>query len=263
MRKKQKATAEKYMVPVVRSAFRILEELSKSGALGLNAATIQTGLSKSTVFRVLTTLSHLGYVVKDTAGLYSITRALGNLVNESESLDSLKRTALPWMVKLRDEFGETVNLGHLALDKVVYVEVVPSEFALRMHERPGAGVAFHASALGKAILAFSPPELVQSLVHGCEFPRFTSNTITDGSAFLAVLRKVRARGLAFDRGEASMLAVCVAAPILDARGIAAAALSISGPASRFSPRSNAPVVGRLLAAVTEISAQLGPRSVAG
>ena len=244
---------ERYMIPVVASTFRVLEELSKSGALGLNDVTIRTGVSKSTVFRILTSLTRLGYVVRDTDRSYYISHTLSGLMSELATVEALRRAALPYMLKLRDEYGETVNLGQLQLDKVVYVEVVPSEFALRLHERAGATVCAHASALGKAILAFSPPDMVEGLFRGRELEMFTHNTITDPDKLIAELRRVREHGYALDRGEISLLASCVAAPILDGRGRALAAISVSGPSSRFSPRSNSPVIESLLIAAAETS----------
>ena len=211
------------MVPVVRSTFRILEELSRSGALGLNEVTQRTGVSKSTVFRILATLSSMGYVVRDADRNYVVNHTLADLVSDATTSEALRRAALPYMFRLRDQFGETVNLGRLELDKVTYIEVVPSEYALRLHERPGASVNLHASALGKAILAFSPPGLAETLVQGREFTMYTRNTITNSDEFVAELRRVRERGYAFDRGETSLQATCVGAPILDARGTAVAA----------------------------------------
>ena len=248
------------MVPVVRSTFRILEELSKSGALGLNEVTQRTGVSKSTVFRVLTTLTQLGYVVRDSHHNYCVNHTLAGLVSEGATLETLRGAALPHMLRLRDEYGETVNLGQLQHDKVTYVEVVPSEYALRLHERPGAVVAVHATALGKAILAFSPQDLVDGLVRHRELQMFTRHTITDPDELLAELQRVHERGYALDRGETSLLATCVAAPILDAHGMALAALSISGPSSRFNPRTNSPVVEGLLVATAEISKQFRQRA---
>src|SRR6185312_3480231 len=52
--------AGRYSVPVVRSTFRVLEELAKNGLLGLNDITRSTGISKSTVFRILNTLQEMG-----------------------------------------------------------------------------------------------------------------------------------------------------------------------------------------------------------
>jgi DNA-binding IclR family transcriptional regulator len=247
------------MVPVVRSTFRILEELSAAGALGLNEITQRTNIPKSTVFRVLTTLHSLGYVIRDGNRDYCVSPALMDLAGDQSRTDLLRRVALPWMVRLRNESGETVNLGQLQFEKVVYLEVVPSEFALRLSERPGATVAVHASALGKAILAFSPAELADSLIGAEHLPMFTRNTITDASAFADELRRVRDRGFAFDKGETSALATCVGAPILGTTGQAVAAMSISGPTSRFNPRRDSPIVASLLRATREISRALRPR----
>lgn len=247
---------DKYMVPVVKSTFRILEELSASGALGLNEITQRTEIPKSTVFRVLTTLHSLGYVLRDGKRNYCVSPTLVDLAGDQAHTDLLRRAALPWMVRLRNESGETVNLGQLQFDKVVYLEVVPSEFALRLSERPGATVPPHASALGKAILAFSPPELVENLIRARDLAMFTRNTITEPPAFLEELRRVRDRGFAFDKGEASSLATCVGAPILGKNGCAIAAMSISGPTSRFNPRRDSPIIEGLLRATRDISKAL-------
>jgi IclR family acetate operon transcriptional repressor len=247
--------AGRYSVPVVRSTFRILEELSHAGLLGLNDITRSTGISKSTVFRILNTLQEMGYVLRDDGG-YRISPTLGRLAGDEASSEALRRLALPAMLGLRDQYGETVNLGVLAFDKVTYLEVVPSEFALRLEERRGASVPAHASALGKAILAFSPRDAVHTLINGRTLEIITRNTISNSDEFLTELKRVRHAGFAFDRGEGSLLAVCIGAPILDAQGNAIAAMSISGPASRFNPRRDSPVVVSLLRATSELSAKI-------
>jgi IclR family acetate operon transcriptional repressor len=244
------------MVPVVRSTFRILEELGRSGPLGLNEITLRTGVSKSTVFRILTTLNHLGYVIRDSNRTYCNSPTLRDLITEEALIEVLKRLALPQMVQLRDRFGETVNLGRLQFDRVQYLEVVPSEFALRLHERPGATVSIHASALGKAILAFMPREFAEGLLSARKLEMFTRHTITDPKKLMAEMEEVRRQGYAFDRGESSALATCVAAPILGPNGEPVAALSISGPTSRFNPAGSSPVIDGLILAAAEISRQL-------
>ena len=160
------------------------------------------------------------------------------------------------MLELRCEYGDTVNPGQLEFDKVRYVEVVPSEYALRLRERPGATVHLHASALGKAMLAFADEDFVTTLLRNRELPMLTPNTITDHQDFMAELRRVRERGYAFDRGETSLLATCVAAPVLNGSGHAIAAISISGPSSRFNSRKNAALIESLLLATGAISRQL-------
>lgn len=249
-------TSTKYLVPVVQSTFRILNELSSAKTLNLNELTSRTEIPKSTVFRILSTLSHLGYVIRDARQrTYSLSHSLADLVNDSAGTDALRRISLPAMLRLRDEFGETVNLGSLDLDKVVYVEVVPSEYALRLSERPGASVLAHASALGKAILAYSPLDVVQRVIRDRELSALTPNTITDPDKLQRELLRVRDRGYALDKEETNLLATCVGAPILDVSGSAVAAMSLSGPSSRFNPRRDKRCIDQLLKAVREISLQ--------
>ena len=246
-------TPGKYSVPVVRSTFQILEELSRSELLGLREVTQRTGIPKSTVFRILSTLVDLGYVTREASRNYRISPTLSRLVSDEAVTEAIRRLALPLMQKLRDEYGETVNLGVRYSDKVTYLEVVPSEFALRLQESRGASVKAHASALGKAILAFSPPDAVQEFIRNHELERVTQHTIANPDELLTELKRVRNAGYAFDRGEGSMLAVCIGAPILDSNGNAIAAMSISGPASRFNPRKDSPVVASLTRSTKELA----------
>lgn len=255
--KTQPETTSRYSVPVVRSTFRILEEISRVGALGLKEITEGTGVPKSTVFRILSTLLDMGYVIRDADRDYRVSFALGRLVSDEAISEVLRSLALPHMLDLRDKYGETVNLGVRNLDKITYLEVVPSEFALRLQESRGASVLAHASALGKAILAFSPQDLVEEMVRGHKLEIVTQNTICDPDEFIAEIKRVRALGYAFDRGEGSLLATCIGAPIVDAHGMAIAAMSISGPSSRFNPRKDSPVIASLLQATGDLSRQFG------
>lgn len=243
----------KYSVPVVRSTFHILEELARAQPLGLKEITQNTKIAKSTVFRILNTLVQIGYVIRDANRGYRISPMLGRLVDQESFNEDLRRLALPVMLELRNEFGETVNLGVQQFDQVTYIEVVPSEFALRLQESRGSSIPVHASALGKAILAFSPKDSVERFVRRHQLEIVTSNTITRPDDFMAEIKRVRAAGFAFDRGEGSLLAICIGAPILDAEGNAVAAISISGPASRFNPKRNSPAITSLLKATAELS----------
>lgn len=252
---KDTTDSTKYSVPVVKSTFRILEALSVSGAMNLNELTIKTKIPKSTVFRVLATLVTMGYVFRDQERVYMLSRKLGDLVHESTWMETLRRYALPLMSKLRDSFGETVNLGILQFNQVVYLEVVPSEFALRLHERPGAKIHAHASAMGKSILAFSPPELLDSIANN-QMEKLTSNTITTIKELRSEIQKVQKKGISFDQEETSSFATCIGVPILDEKGCAVAALSISGPSSRFQPKNDSPVVRSLQKVAEEISRQI-------
>ena len=240
---------------MVEGTFHILQELARGGPLSLHEVTQRTALAKSTVFRILSTLTGLGYVVRDDSRSYYISRAIEKLVRTDPQKEAIRRAAMPHMLELRNLHGETVNLGQLQIDKVMYLEVVPSEYALRLHERPGATVAIHASALGKVILAFSDASIAAGLLSR-HLPALTPNTITDPSSLLRQLKRIRRSGYALDKGEASSLATCIAAPIVDEQQGAIAAISISGPSSRFNPAKTPTVVDSLVKAADEISKEV-------
>ena len=226
----------KYLIPVVLSTFDVVGELSRSGPLGLAELSQRTKVAKSTVFRILNTLHHLGYVRRDAqTRAYSLSQRLSELSHDLDFGPALQRIARPHMLRLRNEFGETVNLGRLDLDRVVYLEVVESEHTLRLCERKGGWEHAHASALGKVILAFSSPGVLAGFLESGRLPALTARTITDPAEFRLEMQRIRRRGYAFDREEVRQMAVCVAAPILDVEGFAVAGISISGPVSRFNP----------------------------
>jgi DNA-binding IclR family transcriptional regulator len=244
----------KYLVPVLLSTFEILNVLSRTGPLSLAELAHETGIARSTIFRILRTLHHLGYVWRENSR-YSLSPRLGELSQTLAWAVALERCALPYMAKLRSEFDETVNLARLDSDRVLYLEVVESEQTLRLCERKGGWEHAHASALGKAILAFSPTDAVSSLLAG-RLPALTPKTITEPKAFLNELRRVRQKGYALDREESRLQAVCIGVPILDREENAIAAISISGPTSRFNPMNNKRVAERLLKTAHQISSEL-------
>ncbi len=254
-------SGDKYMVPVLRSTFQILGELAIAGTLSLNDLVMRTGLPKSTVFRILRSLHQLGYVLRnEQQRTYWLSPKFGDLSHAGAWSEPLRRAARPHMLKLRDESGETVNLGLLDLDRVMYIEVIPSVHPLRLCERPGGWDYVHSSALGKAMLAFAPPEYVDSLLKDRRLQALTPKTITDTSRFRAELDQVRHCGYALDMEETTLLGNCIGVPILDPTGGAVAAISISGPTSRFDPR-NDELIGALRAEAAAISVSYGYATV--
>ena len=107
------------------------------------------------------------------------------------------------------------------------------------HSRQGGRQALHATGLGKAILAFSGPDVVDDLL-SAPLAALTPQTIVDPERLRAELARVRAYRVAYDVEESRLGLFCVAAPILDARGRALGAISVTGAtaldqAERFAP----------------------------
>ncbi|MPY81563.1 MAG: helix-turn-helix domain-containing protein, partial [Actinophytocola sp.] len=104
----------------------ILDLLQESvDGVSLPVLAAATGTPKSTVYRYLWTLERLRYVERDPeTGTYRL--GLGFVGMQSRHLEALRERARPWLEQLRDEHDETVNLGILDGDRVIYVDIVES-----------------------------------------------------------------------------------------------------------------------------------------
>lgn len=222
--------ARKYNQRSVERVVAILNTLQESvDGQSLVQISNAVDLAKASTFRYLWTLERLRYVERDANGQYRL--GLGFVGMQSRHLEVLRERARPWLEKLRDETGETSNLGILDGSSVIYLDIAESHHGVRMSRSRGSRDPIHGTALGKAIAAQLPEEQVRDLLHSIEMMPLTANTITTVEDYLEELTKVRRRGFAVDDGENDVDGRCVAVPILGSR--LPAALSVSGPASRF------------------------------
>jgi IclR family acetate operon transcriptional repressor len=242
----------------VCSVLNLLQESSEGVSLMDVAAA--TGLPKASAFRYLWTLESHRYVERDpVTGLYRF--GLAFLPLQARQLGLLRQRALPHMEKLRDEYGETVNLGLLDGNRVIYLEIVESLKSVRLAARPGDRDALHSTALGKAIASSLPAKRVRAILAAERMPAATSKTITDPEIYLRELEAVRRDGYALDNGENEPDGRCVAVPITSL-GLPAA-LSLSAPAARLPLRRVGDVAGALARAAERLGSELGPASRAG
>jgi IclR family acetate operon transcriptional repressor len=206
-------------------------------------------LPKSSVFRYLVTLEDRDYAVRDAEGLRFFPGP-AFLQSDSRRLDLLVQRAHPHLVALRDEVGETVNLGVLDGSEVVYLDVVESERSVRLAARVGARDPIHSTALGKALTATREEHVVQRLLDATDMSSRTDRTIVDQRGYLRELERVRRQGYALDDGENENDGRCVAVA-LDGAG-EGFAISVSAPAARFPRRMVEAMAERLRATAVAI-----------
>lgn len=240
-------------------ALQLLETL-RATPEGLELRTIatRTSLPKGTAHRILGTLVKHGFVEQDK-GVYRIgVRAFVVGSAFLAHLD-LRTKALPYLFELRNRTGETVQLAILENFHVVYIERVLSQFPIAyMKSRVGAVIPAYCTGLGKAMLAFSTPEIVQRYLDTVRLEPFTEHTITDPARFVEELNETRWRGYAIDRGEREESVRCVAAPIFNHEGIVIAAVSVAGPAERMSwPLEGSPLAEKVIEIAHQVSAVIG------
>ncbi len=246
-------------VRALERALAILEAFTpQQSHLTLVELARKTGLPKPTVFRLANTLVSRSYLDRVGGGYEVGLRcfSLGNVFRDSVDL---RTRALPHLIALRDETGETVQLAVLSSENIVYVERVFSTNAVAyMRSRVGAVLPAYCTGLGKALLAYEAPEAVQKFLDRVTLEPLTSSTITSAEQFRAELEATRQRGFAVDDQEREYGVRCIAAAVFDHSGRAVAALSVSVPAERLPlPIEASPLVGPVLRTSEAISYSLG------
>jgi len=249
----------RYRVPVLDRTLDLVEVLAdRTEGMTLTSLTEALGIPKNTVFRIASTLALRGYVDRDEATKrYRMTRKLLSVSHAAIGGVRLLEAAGPILRTLRDATGETALLGTLSGSRGVVLDQVPSSQPVKVVVEVGHAFPLHTAAPAKAILAFLPAAVRRRLVAEIRFTRHTSRTITSARAFLRELATVRGLGHACDRGEESETFACAAAPVFDRAGDVVAAVWVSGPSDRVTPRRLPALAGSVAEAAAALSAALG------
>lgn len=217
------------------------------------------GVDRSTAYRLLYTLMVKGYLnqnpsthefVANPAKLFELNSKV------HEQMDWLS-IASRFLNMLRDNTGETANLGVLHDREIVYVGQQRAQETVIVNHSLGARRPLHCSALGKAIIAFLSPAEVDRLLPDDQLPARTLKTITDLQTLKLELNKVRQSGYAVDDEETIEGVRCIAAPILDHSGQVIAAIGISGPATRVTARTLPIIAATVVEVARQASTALG------
>jgi DNA-binding IclR family transcriptional regulator len=211
----------------------VLELIAQRGEARLAELARDLGTSRTTMFRVLETLRARGFAEHVAAShTYRLGPGARSLAAQA-TRSAITRLAEPVMADLRNATGETVNLIGVHGSRLVYEAVLEGVYSLRSLPSLGMTVGAHCSALGKAVLAGSPPAQREVLLGPEPFERSTGNTITTRRELDAELDATRRRGYAIDEEENETGLTCVAATIAGADGRPAAAISVSGLSDRM------------------------------
>lgn len=213
----------------VLKAIDVLEALSRSPfAMSITKISQETGIPSPTVYRVLTTLSTRGYVVKNARREYALGASVFSLsVMGAGSAGSLMEESL---VRIADETGESASVAVKDRSEVLYVGHKSSSRAMRLFTSVGNRAPLHATGVGKALLAAMDDDELDELLQEMSLTPFTPYTLTSVAALKKDVQEIRRKGYAVDNQEQELGVRCVAACIPSMPGFAA---SISGPPSRM------------------------------
>jgi DNA-binding IclR family transcriptional regulator len=244
---------------VVDRVVDILETFPRLGPeLGVSDVSRALGLKKATTHRLLASLLRRNMVAQDPVSRrYRLGMKLWELGSlATNSMDWVERVK-PHLQRLTDASGETTHLAILNDGQVLYVDKVESQRSLRMPSQVGRRLPVHCTGVGKALVAFLPPEVLGAIVARRGLPALTANTITDLAVLNEELAGVRARGYAVDNEEIEEGLVCLAAPVRDHTTHVVAAVSIAGPSSRLRPETRTEQAREVVDAARAMSLALG------
>jgi IclR family acetate operon transcriptional repressor len=131
------------------------------------------------------------------------------------------------MQRLAAETSLSAHLAVLDHDQAVFIQKAGANNVVQFDTYVGRRADLHCTALGKAILAFSRPESIRTILTKKVFSRYTPKTITSGDVLARELARVRRLGYAIDDEEEELGVRCVAVPLIH-QSCFVAALSLSG-----------------------------------
>lgn len=248
-----------YQVRALARALDILDAFSLSRPeLSLSEIAAAADIPLSTAKRLVSALEERGYLEQSAdTDLYRVgVRAfeVGSVYIQSTSVEAEAHPTLEWLAR---GCQQTANLGILNRGEVVHIAVVPPDRPIRYFATVGVREPLYCTGLGKVLLSEYSDEQLVEYVNNTEFEQRTRRTLTSLDMLRIHLQEVRDRGYAMDDEESVVGLRCISAPIRNARGEIAAAVSISGASFEFDEQALPKYVESVTRAAGEISTRLG------
>lgn len=259
MNKTKPNLKSEYNVPNLERGLLVIELLAtKKSGLTLAEITETLSLTKTSAFRVVSTLIFKNYLQKnETTKKITLSRKMLSLGISSMTEQSIVEMSIDVMRALRDELKESVMLGILLGDKGTILEQVSSSYPVKLFVEQGTQFSLHSSVGGKCILSYLPKEESDEILKKITLTKFTKNTITSKKDFRNTLQEVKKNGFAIDNGEDIQGIHCIGAPIFNESGYPVAALWITAPHGRL-PHEEFETKGKIIARYAlDISIKLG------
>lgn len=253
------------VIQSVDRAIRVLSALQGARRMSLSELAARLDLAPSTTHGIVRSLVEHGMVVQERgSSRYQLGPAVLRLGNVYLDTLELRSKAIPWAEDLARRTGFAVRTGVLLIDDVVIIHHEPRPDGGRQMPEVGIVIPAHASALGKALLAFLPEDEKRVLTSG-ELRSMTGETITSADQLREQLDVIRSTGIAVEQDEAVLGESSLASPIFDSYGEAIGAVGVvipsDGDISRHESRDLVRETARSVS--RELGAQAWPPRPAG
>lgn len=217
--------------------------------LSLSDLMRRTTLAKGTAHRIAGDLVEWGVLERSGEGCYRLGLQLFELGQLVPRQRILRQAALPFMEDLYAATKNVVHLGVVDGVEVLYLEKLIGHRTAESPSRSGGRMPLYCTAIGKALLAFSPAELIDRVIEVGLVPR-TRYTVAAPSLLRDQLEEIRNSGIAFEREESALGLTCVAGPVFGPGGHLVAAISVAEHVSSCRQTGLVPAVQRTASALS-------------
>lgn len=248
-------------VQSVERALRLLEILGEDEeGYRLTDLATRSGLSPSTVHRLLTTLEKRRFVQFDQSdGMWHVGRQAFQVGATFARQRNFVGPALPYLRRLRDQTRETANLGISDDGQMIILAQVESREIMRAITRVGGSAPMVNSGMGKAILATYGAADVAAIVAARGMQKLTSRSLTRASDLRDDLGRIRQQGYAVDDEEFVTGLRCIAAVVYNHQAEPLCAISVSGLSQRLTDERVASIGPLVAETARELTLALGGR----
>lgn len=218
----------------VGKALEVLDQVAAFGRpVRFSELLAKSPFPKPTLYRFLQTLTNQQMLAYDPERqTYAPGLRLVRLAHAAWEQSTLAPLARPHIDALSAAVGETVHLAQLDHAQVLYIDKRNAGKPVQMYSQAGKVGPAYCTGVGKVMLAFSDPAVINQVIAQQSFHRFTSHTLTTEKALREELADIRAHGYGFDREEHEPGIICVAMPILSEAGRVLGALSVTSTTGR-------------------------------
>jgi DNA-binding IclR family transcriptional regulator len=205
-------------------AIRIMDVLAHTPGASIRDLTGRLGIPRSTVYRLINTLTVNGLVVPEGDQGFALGPRLVQLARGVRQGADLVATVRPVMDDLARALSCSVKLSVLDDETALVVAVSQGPQTYSVSTQVGRRFPLHAGAASKVLAAWQDPEARAWLSR--PLAKLTEQTITDPAILTRHLADVRRSGYARDQGEYARGVNAIAYPVMASEGQCVASLSI-------------------------------------
>ena len=218
------------MIQSLARGIEVLSILEKKDSATIGEIAEELGVDKSTASRLIQTLKEYDMVrIDPNSKKYRLgfrILYLGESLRQDINVSAIAR---PYMYRLCESLGESIHLASVSNHQVYIVDQVRSKKEYQLEARIGMVESWHASSVGKCILAYKSQTYTENILQEKELKKYTPHTITDPAELLKEFGRIRNKGYAIDDEERTPGVRCIAVPIFNYSGNVNQCIGLSAP----------------------------------